>query len=260
MDDSRFDALARALSRRLGRRAILAAIGLAVPSGATAKKRKRVRLGKACDGITDRCTAGDCIDGVCACADSEEPCRGRCVRIDTCCPRRRPRRCGNQCIPKTACCRADNECPCAGGCIRCGQCCSDADCPVGPDDCMIGTCGGDGRCRQEATPGRVCGAADAGVCNASGRCEMPTCASDGNCTLLAGEDSRCARRRCVNGRCVAEFSPFGAPLGNRTVGDCLVEVCDGSGGVATIADNADVRRPASDCPRPWCDDGIPRCA
>lgn len=260
MDDSRFDALARALSRRVGRRAFLAVAGFVVAPGVSAKKRKRLRLGKTCDGVTDKCTSGECIEGVCACAEDEEPCRGRCVPLDTCCPRRRPRRCGNQCIPKKSCCRADNECPCGGGCVRCGQCCTDADCPGGPDPCTVGVCGKDRRCSKVATPGKACTVYERGVCNAAGRCVIPSCESDADCPLLVSEDSRCAKRRCLNGRCDPHFQPMYTPLGNFTVGDCRVEVCDGSGGIMSVSDDQDPPPANQGCPRPRCDAGQGYCS
>lgn len=258
MDESRFDALARAFSRRVGRRSLIAAVGFVAPAGAIARKRKRLRLGKTCDGVTDRCKAGECIDGVCACGGDEEPCRGQCVPLDTCCPRRRPRRCGNVCIKKKACCRAENECPCGGTCIRCGQCCGDGDCPGGPDGCARGVCR-NRRCMKEPTPGKVCGSAAGGVCSAQGLCEVPSCGADADCPLLVGEDSRCAHRTCVNGWCKPDFQPSGTPLGNRTTGDCLVEICNGAGGVETIPDDDDVRMASQGCPSPRCIDGQPYC-
>lgn len=259
MDDSRFDALACAFSRRSPRRALLAALGGLLPATAAAKKRKRRRLGKACDGITDTCKDGDCIDGLCACPEHKEPCRGRCVRLDTCCPRRRPRRCGNQCIPKKACCRARNECACGSGCIRCGQCCSDANCPNDPDDvCWTGVCR-NRSCDRVIHVGQPCGPNGLAVCTETGRCEVPACTSDVECKLLPGEDSRCTKRHCVLGACRPTYESDGTPLGNWVPGDCKANVCVADGRVGTIIDNSDKPGESDQCLNPWCDDGIPRC-
>ncbi len=262
MDDSRFDALARAFSGRVPRRALLASFVALLPVGAAAKKRKRLHLGKACDGITDRCKHGRCIDGVCTCRDHQEPCRGKCVRLGTCCPRNLPQRCGNQCIPKGACCFARGKCPCNGKCIPCGDCCRDSDCDGGADPCTVGYCDQKHKCRTRTTPGVACTTHEWGVCSAAGRCEVPSCSKDtedADCPLLHGEDPRCAQRRCVNGRCKPDHAQTNTVVGNLTQGDCLRDVCDGSGGIITVPDDDDVPQ-NTDCANPRCVDGHLYCS
>ena len=117
MDSDRFDHLARALGRRLPRRALglLSALGIGqtlawlLPLQETRadngnnRRRGRVR----CQGTwVRRCTGGSFLTAFCECECPpgyvwREACN-RCIPTGDCCPDEKP--CGLDCIPKNACC------------------------------------------------------------------------------------------------------------------------------------------------------------
>ena len=117
MDSDRFDHLARALARRLPRRALglFPALGigqtlaLLLPLEETRadngnnRRRGRVR----CQGTwVRRCTGGSFLTAFCECECPpgyvwRETCN-RCIPTGGCCPDEKP--CGLDCIPKQACC------------------------------------------------------------------------------------------------------------------------------------------------------------
>jgi acetyl esterase/lipase len=64
--------------------------------------------------------------------------------------------------------------------------------------------------------------------------------------------SECQQATCLGGTCGLENVTAGTPVASQTPGDCQEVVCDGAGGTASVADDADV--PAS--PGPCASDGV----
>ena len=63
------------------------------------------------------------------------------------------------------------------------------------------------------------------------------------CTVAsdcAGSDGECQTRTCTDGICGVAYTPYGFPVSDQIAGDCQSNVCNGSGGVVTIADDSDV--------------------
>ena len=114
-----------------------------------------------------------------------------------------------------------------------------------------------------------------GACRASGECaaSTPRCVKfqniqtsreiklcTANCTTNAdcpGPDNECQSRACLGGSCGFNYVPFGTPVAAQAGGDCKLSVCNGSGGVAVIADNNDVPDDGNECTDNVCAAGSP---
>ncbi len=93
------------------------------------------------------------------------------------------------------------------------------------------------------------GAADAGV----------PCSADSDCPAVEGECflAKCAIESGKMGVCEQGTKQIGVPVAKQTPGDCLLVVCDGSGGTTTADDDADVPSDdGNDCTLP-CKLGVP---
>jgi Divergent InlB B-repeat domain len=91
------------------------------------------------------------------------------------------------------------------------------------------------------------------TCDGNGACVQCLNASD-----CSGVDSECQTRTCNGGFCGMSFAAKGTPVSNQTPGDCLVNVCDGSGDITAAVDDADI--PADDgnqCTNETCVSGVP---
>jgi hypothetical protein len=81
------------------------------------------------------------------------------------------------------------------------------------------------------------------------------CASSADCTALTGE---CLRPACLpEGVCGTAPDPAGTVAVGQTPGDCLVNVCDGNGGVTSEPDDADVADDGNGCTEDTCAAGSP---
>jgi hypothetical protein len=152
VDAGRFDALVRALTEAVTRRAALGltfsgALGLSLGLADTEAKKKRKK----------KCKGGK-------------------------------KKCGKKCIPKTACCGgcSDGQICQTGACVCPTECCADADCPSGSGEiCEDGAC----VCPSgQEDSGGVCGTPP--TCQGSSvGCSPPgpsqTCCG-GECLLMAG--------------------------------------------------------------------------
>jgi hypothetical protein len=241
MDPTRFDALARAMTRtaspNVTRRVILTALGGLLAgslSGATdlkAGKRRRSRVRnrvrrrheqrknnapcptgqQLCNGQCAGCCAdadcggNACRDGRCAaCPNDQRECRGGCIPMTACCS---DGDCtgSRTCIDGACTCRA-NERLCQGACIPSDACCG-SDCPPGPT-CSSETCGG-------CCAGNVCRQGDSqNFCGRGGEacetCGQRAICDAGNCVCpeglvqcAEGHCIRCnPRETCESGACV----------------------------------------------------------
>jgi len=172
MDDRRFDAWTRALSRRLDRRRVVALAALALAGGGEASaaaclaKGKSCRTGKCCTGLMCDPTARVCRD-----PRAGETCRvsGDCPAGATC----RSGACVSTVICRTlkqSCSSASNRRCCIGLTCASGTCLGQegADCAAA-GDCAGGLICGHGTCRQSC----------------AGKCAPGlTCTADGDCVEL----------------------------------------------------------------------------
>ena len=90
------------------------------------------------------------------------------------------------------------------------------------------------------------------VCNASAQCVACNVA-----TQCPGSDTECSARTCTAGVCGLSFTPSGTLLAMQTAGDCQTTQCNGSGGVAIVAQNADVPVDGNQCTNDVCTNGVP---
>ena len=109
--------------------------------------------------------------------------------------------------------------------------------------------GGGSRC----TNGKQC---CSGVCT-NRACEpefVPECSVGADCP---GADTECQTSTCAQGVCGVANAPAGTVLAAQNAGDCATRVCDGNGGVTTVADNGDVIDDGNQCTDDVCNGGVP---
>jgi plastocyanin len=82
----------------------------------------------------------------------------------------------------------------------------------------------------------------------------PECTLPGDCPPTGNE---CINRTCVAGTCGTMNVSTGTPLANQTAGDCQTAVCNGSGGVSSLPDDADINDDNETCTTDTCNLGIP---
>ena len=123
----------------------------------------------------------------------------------------------------------------------------------------------------------VIGSAAAGACNvyndsllapgSGGATTTTTTWTEGgyggqvSCTTPAqcpGEDGECGTRTCEGGQCGMNAAPQGTVVSQQTPGDCLQQVCNGSGSIVGVADDADLPSDNNDCTSDACQGGIPQ--
>ena len=195
MDAERFDRIARAASRGMNRRRLVATVGAAFGAaflrGGTALTAASPMVVR-CGGITGQpCPAGyACVDdpydschpaaggadcgGICVPEPDDNPCAAiLCIEGSTCCPN-----CGGMCVPAGTIC-SEALCsgePCGGAFCGVGEYCCNPSCsicaPIG-GGCTEQYCG-------EETQGELCGAT---VCPPGERCCNSSC---GICTPPGG--------------------------------------------------------------------------
>lgn len=139
-----------------------------------------------------------------------------------------------------------NVCDGMGGVITIAE---PTDKPLDPSACVLGTCVGD---MPSTTPAAATvGCFGGNKCDGMGNCG--TCTKDADC----GTVTECATPRCIGGHCSAELAASGTPTAQQTSGDCKKSVCNGSGSVTTVADDADVPPDPDACTIAGCSAGMP---
>lgn len=183
---------------------------------------------------------------------------------------------------------SNGQCVCPSGLNRCGpDCCNDDEQRVLVDGtnnpnyseccdnaCCFGTCYGEELCCPSTNTwceaSQECCPADRPYCcGADGCCSTPCCDTGAGlacCDIVtecaiaadcAGTDSECQTRTCIDGTCGVTYTLYGVAVSDQIVGDCQSNVCNGSGGVVTIADDSDVPTSQNDCTSVSCSGGIP---
>jgi hypothetical protein len=125
------------------------------------------------------------------------------------------------------------------------------DVPTNGSVCDTASCNNGTPALTPVAAGTSCGAMK--TCNGMGSCTGCTVATD-----CPGTDTECQKRTCgAQGVCGFVYAASGTPISMQTVGDCKENVCNGTGGVATIVDNADVPPAPSQCAVGTCSNGVP---
>src|SRR5678815_2908919 len=89
-----------------------------------------------------------------------------------------------------------------------------------------------------------------GECDGQGACVG--CSSDLDC----GMPTECVSHVCLSGTCKDTYSPSGTPSAIQVSGDCMINVCDGSGGVTSMPDGMDIADDMNACTADTCSNGV----
>jgi hypothetical protein len=150
-------------------------------------------------------------------------------------------------------CGADTACR-TWACTA-GQCAS-ADTDVPADDgveCTLETCVAGSPLHPPAVADAPCTQDGGAFCDGAGACVQ--CNDVAQC---AGALDECQAPTCTAGTCGTWFADAGTPLASQVTGDCQQLQCDGSGGVTSASDDADL--PGDDgnpCTGETCTAGAP---
>ncbi|MFT3775659.1 MAG: lamin tail domain-containing protein [Minicystis sp.] len=130
----------------------------------------------------------------------------------------------------------------------------DADVPADDgNQCTNDTCNAGVPTHPLKAANTACNQNGGSFCDATGTCVACTTAAQ-----CPGQDTECQTRTCNAGTCGFSFTASGTAVAAQTAGDCQKNVCNGSGGIASVADNSDV--PADDgnqCTTDTCNAGAP---
>lgn len=122
---------------------------------------------------------------------------------------------------------------------------NDADVP-GDDgnECTEGVCTMGVASHDPLAAGTLC---TGGTCDGAGTCEVACLVQ--NCPPTMNE---CTQPACVGNMCVEAFVPLSTPTTAQIAGDCLVQVCDGSGGTTALPDVTDPEDDGNACTWDFC--------
>ena len=132
----------------------------------------------------------------------------------------------------------------------------DIDLPDDSNACTDDLCTAGVASNPAKPQGTSCGTAGNGdplVCDAAGVCVGCNAPSD-----CPGTDDECKTRTCENNTCGVTFTAQGTPVAAQTAGDCVEQVCDGSGNI--VASDLDSDVPPDDgneCTDDTCAAGAP---
>jgi hypothetical protein len=122
------------------------------------------------------------------------------------------------------------------------------DLPNDNNPCTIDQCSGGMPSFTPAASGTTC---PAGQCNGSGQCLGCV-----DATVCPGQDTFCGQRTCQMNTCGMSYQAAGTALPTQTAGDCMVDVCDGTGGTTAIVDDGDAPPDPSACVLAQCQAGV----
>ncbi|MBK8255370.1 MAG: VCBS repeat-containing protein [Polyangiaceae bacterium] len=132
----------------------------------------------------------------------------------------------------------------------------DADLPIDNNACTSDICSQGMPDNPVLPEGTSCGTSPGGAslfCNGNGSCVGCITAAD-----CPGTDDECKTRTCAAGVCGSKFTALGTLLSSQVPGDCLSQICNGTGGILGIPNNNDL--PVDDgnvCTSEVCTQGVP---
>ncbi len=101
--------------------------------------------------------------------------------------------------------------------------------------------------------GTACSEDGGTVCDGAGECVECNVPSD--CTHLP-QSSECGERLCDAGQCVMNAVAAGTPLSNQSATPCVLDVCDGAGGITAQNDDLDLPNDNNPCTVDTCVGGV----
>jgi hypothetical protein len=128
----------------------------------------------------------------------------------------------------------------------------DTDLPIDGAQCTDDVCTAGAPSNPPLPSGAACNEGGGQYCDGAGACVECVVAS-----TCPGQDTECEMRACVANACGFSYPPAGTPVSTQTPGDCLVNACDGAGGVTSVVSNLDVPVDGDDCTDDICTSGVP---
>jgi hypothetical protein len=98
----------------------------------------------------------------------------------------------------------------------------------------------------------ACNQSGGSFCDGAGSCVE--CNAAGQCDAVVTE---CEQNVCMTHACQTAYIPSGTPIGEQKAGDCLLNVCDGSGDDFPQLQDADVPFDGNQCTDDVCSSGTP---
>jgi hypothetical protein len=115
--------------------------------------------------------------------------------------------------------------------------------------CTLDACSSGTPTHNNAAAGAAC---PAGVCDGSGACVQ--CLVPETCP---GQNNECQTRTCNGGSCGMTYTPVGTAVALQAGSDCKTNVCDGQGGITTVANDSDLQDDGNPCTTDSCSGGNP---
>jgi hypothetical protein len=129
----------------------------------------------------------------------------------------------------------------------------DNDKPPTTNQCLDSVCTAGVPSNPPLNSGTACSQNSGTKCDGAGACVQ--CFNALECP--GGPDSECHTRTCsAAGLCGIVEPPDGTAVSTQTTGDCQKNVCDGMGGVHSIADDSDTPSNPNECLNPMCVAGV----
>ena len=129
---------------------------------------------------------------------------------------------------------------------------SGSDLPVDGNPCTYDVCSAGKASNPPALAGTTCSVNGGFLCDGKGSCVQ--CLTGSDCPTPA---NACQQAICTAGVCDQAYTAAGTPMATQVIGDCKKQLCDGSGGVATVIDNGDLPVDGKQCTSDLCKMGVP---
>jgi hypothetical protein len=128
----------------------------------------------------------------------------------------------------------------------------DSDVPLDGNECTQDVCSSGTPSNPAEAAGTTC--ATTGTCDGMGVCEV-SCVDASDCPA----STTCRAYFCNAGACEPLDTPADVPLppADQIDGDCMLRVCDGSGGTTDVPFDFDPMDDGDDCTLDQCDNGSP---
>jgi hypothetical protein len=128
----------------------------------------------------------------------------------------------------------------------------DSDAPAAVGQCFVAACQMGNPTQFPVPQGTACNENGGNICDGFGTCIKVECVTAMDCP---GTGNECDVAICDGGHCGHAFVPAGTPTSQQTQGDCLLNICDGSGGATVKPDDSDTYPAPGECWGSICVEG-----